>query len=100
MNIRSKIIVTGARMFKGDVDGTEHDFTKINYIPIDNYLKNDREVGYFPTEILAGTSLVFDELSKYNYPCIFDAELSLSVNRKGKTDILLNGFKHIKDLTL
>lgn len=100
MLVKSKIIVTGIRKFNGVIDGKEHDFTKINYVPIDSYLNNDREVGYFPTEILAGTSLAFDELSSYKYPCIFDAEMSISQNRKGNLDVTLNGFKYIKDLVL
>lgn len=100
MKIKEKILVTGIRKFKGDIDGNSHDFTKLTYILLSNSLENDREKGYFTTEVLAGTSSVFEEISKFDFPAIFEADFSIALNRKGQSNLELNSYKYIKSLSI
>lgn len=100
MVVKNKILVTGLRRFDGEVDGNNYDFTKLNYILVDNELNNDREKGYFSSEILAGTSSLFDELSKYSYPALFEAEIVVSLNRKGQSSLDLKNCKYIKSISV
>lgn len=97
MLLQDKILITGIRQFEGEVDGTNHDFTKANYVSLTGVLDNDREKGCFPKEILVGSSKDFKELSKIDYPAIFDVTFNLIQNRKG-LDLKLESYNFVESL--
>lgn len=97
MILQDRILITGIRQFEGEVEGTNHDFTKAVYVSLSNGLDNDREKGSFPKEILIGSSKDFKELSKIDYPAIFDATFNLVQTRKG-LDLKLESYDFIESL--
>lgn len=97
MILQDRILITGIRQFEGEVEGTNHDFTKASYVSLSNGVDNDREKGSFSREILVGSSKDFKELSKIDYPAIFDASFNLVQTRKGY-ELKLESYEFVESL--
>ncbi|HGM1465309.1 TPA: hypothetical protein ACKOOP_004138 [Clostridioides difficile] len=84
MIVKDKILVTAIRKFKGEVDNSKHDFTKITYVSLSSDIEDtDNRKGSYAKEILVGDSSVFDSIAKNNFPCIYDATFNIFQGRKG-----------------
>lgn len=96
--MNQNILVIAIRKFKGEVAGSEHDFTKVTYIPSDNNAINtDNEKGNYPKEVAYKTSKEFDELSKFDYPSVFNATFDIVQGRKNLQVNLLE-LEHVHPL--
>ncbi len=84
-----KFLVLGAKKFKGDVEGTFYDSTKL-FVVMNVSEKNGTAVGKSVLEMPFGLSDEFDKICKLPFP--LDAELEVNMTTRGYE---CEGFKHI-----
>lgn len=78
--IKARFQILGAKGFKGDVDGTHYDSTKL-YVLMDVSDKNGTEVGFNATPLSFGKSDEFEKIRHMTFP--LHADLSLKLTTKG-----------------
>lgn len=76
--MQQKLRVLGARRFKGEVEGTNYDFTKLRIeLPVSR--KADNETGTSMVEASYGKSDAYDALlEQFKFPCecVVDVEMT------------------------
>lgn len=80
MKVRQNFTVLGARWFKGNVEGTDHDFTKLAVVMPMSDLRGTA-VGNNALEMACGPSEVGPQFQGLDYPC--EIELEVLVTTKG-----------------
>lgn len=96
--MKQKILVLAIRKFKGDVDSNTYDFTKVTYVKLEsNSIDNDKEKGNYSKELAYGNSVEFNNLSKYSYPSVFEANFEMVETRKGY-DVNLSELEYVANL--
>lgn len=80
MNVKQVFRVLGAKGFKGTVDGTNYDSTKL-YVEMPVSEKNGTEVGFNGVSLPFGKEEEFQKLKGLPFP--LQAELELAVTTKG-----------------
>lgn len=89
MQQKMKFRVLGAKKFKGDVEGTFYDSTKL-FVVMDVSEKSGTAVGQSVLEMPFGKSDEFDQICKLPFP--LEAELDVNMTIRGYE---CEGFKHI-----
>lgn len=82
MQFQTKAIVLGIKMFKGDVEGTIYDNTKV-YVQIDLDASRGTAKGFAVQEMSYGTSEEFNKLKHNTFP--MECELTIAMVTSGKT---------------
>lgn len=90
MEFKSVFKVLGAKKFKGEVEGTNYDSTKLHVV-MDVSEKNGTEVGQNAQTMPFGKSDEYDKLCHLSFP--LDAELTINLTTKG-AEVL--SFKPVK----
>lgn len=80
MKFKSQFMVLGAKGFRGTVEGTAYDSTKL-YVVMDVSEKNGTEVGQNAAALPFGKCEEFDRLKELPFP--LQAELEISATTKG-----------------
>ena len=74
MKFKTEGVILGVRKFNGNVDGTNHDFTKVRVMmPVPEGAEN--ELGYNVTEMPYGDHKNFDKFEKLTFPAKVNLEL-------------------------
>src|SRR5690349_6209173 len=80
MQIKSEFTVMGARWFKGNVDGTDHDFTKL-VVQMPMSEQRGTAVGFNVVEMAFGPASEGEKFKNLPFP--IKAELDLLLTTKG-----------------
>lgn len=80
MSFKSEFRVLGAKGFKGNIDGTNYDSTKL-YVEMPVSEKNGTEVGFNAVTLPFGKEEEYQKLKHLPFP--LQAELTVEVTTKG-----------------
>lgn len=95
MQFKQKFTVLGAKQFKGDVEGTHYDSTKLHVV-MDVSEKNGTEVGFNAMTLPFGKSDEFAKLKDIKWPC--EAELEINATTKGFEVLSFKGLSQAKQV--
>lgn len=80
MEIKARVVIRGAKVFKGNIDGKDMDSGKI-FTDID--LKGESSWGTCTQELKCSNSQVVEAIKHNQFP--FEAELDITMESNGKT---------------
>lgn len=87
--MQQRVIITGAKRSKGEMEGRPYDSTKI-YVQTKMNSDGGEMVGFATTEYNWGLSDNFDKISAHKFPMQADVDMELVTSGKGSKIVVLD----------
>lgn len=77
MSNKMQLQVLGAKVGKGDFEGTKYDYTKVRVVmPVSD--RSGNEVGFDSSDMVFGTSENYDQFKGLKYPLMCDVDILMT----------------------